>query len=219
MCQPGSSPPDADVAGASCAETLPPMGPLMEETGAESQGLPPCEPSSLALVPVKGPAIRRSRSARDLKSGISGRLQDILLEVSCSSVQEDHPEGSETEMAEENPTAPMLVPDEGSPEETQPAVNNGAQDPGEESHPTTSSGGNPVDDAACIFASPFNYAELGEMLKRIPPGSDVDVPLAKMFRSGGNGIVLLPDFSCHTDVFVTWVVIFHFLFCGFFCSW
>ncbi|KAL6339419.1 hypothetical protein AAG906_032952 [Vitis piasezkii] len=72
------------------------MAPLTEETGAESQGLPPCEPSSLALVPVKGPATRRSRPARDLKSGLIGRLQDRLLEtieVSCSSVQEDHPEG------------------------------------------------------------------------------------------------------------------------------
>ena len=79
--QPGSSPPDAGVAGASCAETLPPMAPPMEKTGVEKQGLPPCESSSLALVPVKGPAMRRSRPASDLKSGISGRLQDILLET------------------------------------------------------------------------------------------------------------------------------------------
>ncbi|RVX18487.1 hypothetical protein CK203_006667 [Vitis vinifera] len=96
------SPPDADVAGASCAETLPPMAPPMEETGAESRVCP----------------------------------LDILLEtieVSCSSAQEDHPEESETEMAEENPTDPVLVPDE-----------------------------------ACTSASPFSYAELGEMLKRIP---------------------------------------------------
>ncbi|RVW32841.1 hypothetical protein CK203_107194 [Vitis vinifera] len=81
------------------------MALLTEETGAEGQGLPPCEPSSFALVLVKGPATRRSRPARDLKSSLIGRLQDRLLEtieVSCSSVQEDHPEGSETEMAEEN---------------------------------------------------------------------------------------------------------------------
>ena len=186
MNQSDSLHPDANAAGTSCTEMLPPMAPLTEEMGTESQGLPPCEPSSLALVPVKGPTTRRSRPARDLISGLIRRLQDRLLEtieVSCSSVQEDHPEGSETEMAEENPTAPMLVPDEGSPEETQPAVNNGAQDPGEESHPTTSSGGNPVDDAACISASPFSYAELGEMLKRIPPDSDVAVPSAKMFEA------------------------------------
>ena len=86
-------------------------------------------------------------------------------------------------MAEENPTAPVLVPDEGSPEETQPAVNDEAPDLGEESHPTASSGGNPVNDAACISASPFSYAELGEMLKRIPPGSDIDVSSAKMFEA------------------------------------
>ncbi|RVX00765.1 hypothetical protein CK203_026376 [Vitis vinifera] len=113
--QPGSPHPDAD------------------------SGFASLRPSSLALVPVKGPATRRSRPARDLKSGLIGRLQDRLLEtieVSCSSVQEDHPEGSETEMAEENPTA-----------------------------------------------RPFSYAELGEMLKRIPPGSDVAVPSAKMFEA------------------------------------
>ena len=38
---PGSPHPDADVAGASCAEALPPSTPPTEETGAESQGLPP----------------------------------------------------------------------------------------------------------------------------------------------------------------------------------
>ena len=43
---------DADVAGASCTETLPPTALPMEEMGAERQGLPPCESSSLALVPV-----------------------------------------------------------------------------------------------------------------------------------------------------------------------
>ena len=104
---------------------------------------------------MKGPAIRRSRPARNLKSGLIGRQDRFLetIEVSCSSIQEDHPEKSETEMAEENPTAPVLVPDEGSPEETQPAVHDGAPDPEEESHPTASSRGSPVDDAACISAS------------------------------------------------------------------
>ena len=183
--QPGSPYPDADVAEASFAEALPPTAPPTEETGVESQGLPPCEPSSLALAPMKGPAIRRSRPARDLKSGLIGRLRDRFLEtieVSCSSAQKDHPEGSEMEMAEENSTDPMLVPDEGSPEKVQPVVNNGGPEPREESHPSASSGGSPVDDAACTSASPFSYAELGEMLKRIPPGSDVVVPSAKMFE-------------------------------------
>ena len=62
-------------------------------------------------------------------------------------------------------------------------MNDGAPDPGEESHPTASSGGNPVNDAACISASPFSYAELGEMLKRIPLGLDVAVPSSKMFEA------------------------------------
>ena len=76
----------------------------------------------------------------------------------------------------------MLVPDEGSPEEIQSAVNDGGSDPGEESHPSASSEGSPVDDVACTSASPFSYAELGEMLKRVPSGSDVVAPSVKMFE-------------------------------------
>ena len=101
--QPDSPYPDADATEASCATTLPLSAPPTEEMGANSQGLPPCELSPLTLVPVKGPTTRRSRPARDLKSGLIWRLQDRFLEtieVSCSSVQEDHPEGSETKMAE-----------------------------------------------------------------------------------------------------------------------
>ncbi|RVW60645.1 hypothetical protein CK203_048848 [Vitis vinifera] len=158
--KPGSPRPDADAAGASCPDPLLPTAPLMEEMGAERQGLPPCEPSSLALVPVKGAVAGRSRPARDLKSSISGRLQD-----------------------QENPTDPTLVPDEGSPEEIQPAVNDGGQSPRAESHHSTSSGGSPVDDAAYTSASPSSYAELGDMLKQIPPDSDVVVPSTKMFEA------------------------------------
>ncbi|KAL6332995.1 hypothetical protein AAG906_020011 [Vitis piasezkii] len=164
--QPGSPHPDADAAGASCAATLSPLAPPTEEMGAESQGLPSCEPSPHALVPVKGLATRRSRPARDLKFGLIGRLQDRFLEtikVSCS----------ETEM----------VLDGGSLGETQPAENDGALDPEEESLSDAASGGSPVDDAACISASPFNYAKLEEKLKRIPPGSDFALPSAKMFEA------------------------------------
>ena len=86
-------------------------------------------------------------------------------------------------MAEENATAPVLVPDGGSLGETQPVENDEAPDSGKEPLPNASSGGSPVDDAACISASPFSYAELGEMLKRIPSGSNVAVPSAKMFEA------------------------------------
>ena len=88
------------------------------------------------------------------------------------------------EMAEENPTPPrVLVLDGGSPGETQSAKNDGAPDPEEESLSNASLGGSPVDDAACISASPFSYAELEERLKRIPSGSDVAMPSAKMFEA------------------------------------
>ena len=43
-------------------------------------------------------------------------------------------------------------------------------------------GGNPVDDATCISANAFSYAELEEKLKQIPPDSDVVMPSAKMFK-------------------------------------
>ena len=62
-------------------------------------------------------------------------------------------------------------------------MNDGSPEPGEESHLSASLGGSPVDDAACTSASPFSYAELGEMLKRIPSGSDVAAPSAKMFEA------------------------------------
>ncbi|RVW24840.1 hypothetical protein CK203_105109 [Vitis vinifera] len=59
----------------------------------------------------------------------------------CSSVQDDHPEGSETEMATETPAVPVVVPDEGTPGETQSAENEGAPDLEEESPSNASSGG------------------------------------------------------------------------------
>ena len=85
-------------------------------------------------------------------------------------------------MAVENPPAPVVVPDGGSPGSTQSAETVGAPDPEEESLSNASLGGNPVDDAACISASVFSYAELEEKLKRIPPGSDVVMLSTKMFE-------------------------------------
>ena len=74
--QPGSPHPDVDAAEAVCAEVSPLMATLMEEMGGESQSLPSCGPSPLALVPLKGPASKRSHSARNLKSDLIRRLQD-----------------------------------------------------------------------------------------------------------------------------------------------
>ena len=183
--QPGSPHPDEDAVEAVCAEVSPLMATPMEEMGAESQSLPSGGLSLPALVSVNGSASRRSSSARNLKSGLIGRLQDRFqetIEVSCSSVQNDHPEGSETEMATETPTVPMVVPDEGTPGETQPAENEGPPDLEDESPSNASSGGSPVDDAACISAGSFSYAKLEEKLKQIPSGSTVAMPSARMFE-------------------------------------
>ena len=181
----GTPHPDADAAGASCLDPMPLTAPPMQETGAERQGLPHCEPSPLALVPVKEPVVRRSHPARDLKSGISGRLQDRLretIEVSCPFAQEGYPEGHQMEIAREDPSDPVLVPDEGSPEDIQPAVIDEGPTLRNEPHHNALSGESPVDDAACTFTSPFSYADLGEMLKQIPSGSNVALPSAKMFE-------------------------------------
>ncbi|RVW14036.1 hypothetical protein CK203_089265 [Vitis vinifera] len=128
----------------------------MEEMGVESQSLPSCELGPLALVPVKGPPSKRSRSARNLRSGLIGRLRLQEIEVSCSSAQDAHPEEDEVEMVTETPA----VPDENAPGETHPAENVEALNPEEESPSVASSGRNPVNDAACTSASPFSYAEL-----------------------------------------------------------
>ena len=85
-------------------------------------------------------------------------------------------------MAAENPPAPVVVPDGVSPGVTQPAETDRAPDPEEGSFSNASSRGNPVDNASCISASAFSYAELEEKLKRIPPGSDVVMPSTKMFE-------------------------------------
>ena len=86
-------------------------------------------------------------------------------------------------MAEDNPIDPVLVPDKGSSEEIQSAMNDGGPNPGEESPHNASSGGSLVDDAACTSASSFSFAELEEMLKWIPPDSDDVLPSAKMFEA------------------------------------
>ena len=184
---PGSPHPDAHAAEALCAKASPIMAtPItatpMEEIRAESQSLPSCEPDPLALVPVKGPPSKRSRSARNLRSGLIGRLRLQEIEVSCSSTQDAHPEEGEVGMATETPAVPVAVPDENAPGEPHPAENVEAPDPEEELLSNASSGGNPVNDAACSSASPFSYAELEEKLKQIPPSSTTAMPSAKMFE-------------------------------------
>ena len=133
---PGSPYPDVEAAEAICASP-------MEETGAESQSQPSDDPDRLALVLVKGPPSKRPRSARNLRSGLIGRLQDRQqeIEVSYSSAYDAHPEGGEVEMATETPTVLVIVPDEVAPGETHPAVNVEAPHPERKSPSAASSGG------------------------------------------------------------------------------
>lgn len=148
--------------------------------------MPPCEPSSFALIPVKGPIKERSRLARDLTTGLSGRLQHRLwetIEVSCSSAREDHLEGHQTEIAGEDPSSPVPIQDEDSPGDVQSAVDEVGPAPREKPCNNNSTGGDSVNGAACISAGPPNYAELEEMLRQIPPSLDVNLPSTKMFET------------------------------------
>ncbi|RVW67222.1 hypothetical protein CK203_063639 [Vitis vinifera] len=112
----GSPHSDGDAAEAFCAAALPPTASPMEKWGQRVRVCLLAGPSPLALVPVKGPARRRSRLTRDLKSGLIGGFRIGFLEtieVSCSFVQDDHPEESEAEMAVDNRTCPSGGPEWG----------------------------------------------------------------------------------------------------------
>ena len=144
--QPGPPHPNAVATGAVCAEGSPIMAiPVtatpMEEMGADNQSLSSCEPGPLALVLVKGPPSKRSRSVRNLRSGFIGRLRLQEIEVSCSSAQDAHPEEGEVGMTTETPAVPVMVPDENAPGEPHPTENVEAPDPEEELLYIASSGG------------------------------------------------------------------------------
>ncbi|KAL6349980.1 hypothetical protein AAG906_002087 [Vitis piasezkii] len=173
---PGNLNPDADAAEAVCATPT-------EEAGAESQSQPSDDPDRLALIPVKGPPPKKPRLARNLKSGLIGRLQERQqeIEVSCASAHDAHPDGGEVEMATETPAAPVIIPDEDAPGKTHPVENVEVPNPEQESPSVSSSEGEPVNDVTCTPASPFSYAELEDKLKQIPPGSTAIKPSAKMF--------------------------------------
>ena len=175
---PGNLNPDVEAAEAVCSTP-------MEEVGAESQSQPSDDPDRLALVQVTGPPSKRPRSVRNLRSEILGRLQDRQqeIEVSCSSTHDAHPEEGEVEVVTETPAIPVMVPAEVAPGETHPAVNVEAPHPEQKSPSAASSGGEPVNDAACSSASSFSYAELEDKLKQIPSGSPDIMPSAQIFET------------------------------------
>ena len=114
-------------------------------------------------------------------------------------------------MATETPAVPVAVPDENAPGEPHPAENVEAPDPEEELLSNASSGGNPVNDAACSSASPFSYAELEEKLKQIPPSSTTAMPSAKTFEMVET-VYCFFLLLCHFDVFLlVWFITLLFL--------
>ena len=69
-------------------------------------------------------------------------------------------------MATETPVVPVVVPDENTPGKTHPTENVEAPNPEEESPFVASSGGNPVNDAACSFAI-VPSAKMFEMVESV----------------------------------------------------
>ncbi|RVW69717.1 hypothetical protein CK203_060617 [Vitis vinifera] len=132
--------------------------------------------------PGPGHLQRGPRSARNLRSGLIGRLRLQEIEVSCSSAQDAHPEEGEVGMTTETPVVPVAVPDENAPGEPHLTENVEAPDPEEELISIASSRGDPVNDAACTSASPFSYAELEDKLKQIPLDLTAVMPSTKMFE-------------------------------------
>ena len=171
---PGNLNSDVEAAEAVCATP-------MEEAGAESQSQPSDDPDRLALVPAKGPPLKRPRSVHNLRSGLLGRLQDRQqeIEVSCASAHDAHLEGGEVEMTTEVPAAPVIILNEDAPGKTHPAENVETPRPEQKSPSVASSGGGePVNDATCTSTSSFSYAELEDKLKQIPLGSTTITPSA-----------------------------------------
>ncbi|RVX18381.1 hypothetical protein CK203_006678 [Vitis vinifera] len=66
-----------------------------------------------------------------------------------------------------------------------------------------SSRGSPVDDAACISAGSFSYAELEEKLKQIPSRLDVAMPSARMFEVVETLVSGLRGIGQQHDLFTT----------------
>ncbi|RVW70471.1 hypothetical protein CK203_058329 [Vitis vinifera] len=64
---PSSPHPDADAVKASCAAVSRPVATPMEEMGAENQGLPPDEPSPLALVTSEGASLKETEFGAEPK--------------------------------------------------------------------------------------------------------------------------------------------------------
>ncbi|RVW24129.1 hypothetical protein CK203_088732 [Vitis vinifera] len=131
----------------------------------------------------EGSPSKRPRSARNLRFGLIGRLQDRRqeIEVSCSSAYNAPPEGVEVEVATKT-LAVLVVPNEDAPGEPHPAENVEAPNPEQESPSVASSSGDLVNDVSCTSASPFSYTELEDKLKQIPPGLTSVMPSAKMFK-------------------------------------
>ncbi|RVX08184.1 hypothetical protein CK203_017763 [Vitis vinifera] len=101
---PGNLNSDVEAAEAVCATP-------MEEAGAESQSQPSDDPDRLALVPAKGPPLKRPRS------------------------------GGEVEMTTEVPAAPVIILNEDAPGKTHPAENVETPRPEQKSPSVASSGG------------------------------------------------------------------------------
>ncbi|KAL6328594.1 hypothetical protein AAG906_038789 [Vitis piasezkii] len=178
--------PAGEEVGPSYFDLAPPATIPIEELGVERLGSPPCGPDSLALVPVDEPALERSISPCDLTTEFCERLQQRLhetIEVSCSSIRVEHPEEVRLEIARESPSGPVLISDDDSFGGVQPVEEEAGPAPRGEPSNSDSVEGDSANDIVHISVCPPSCTEMEEMLRRIPHGSDVDLPPSKMFET------------------------------------
>lgn len=90
--------------GPSCLDPAPSALIVIEESDAERSGSSYREPEALAIVVLDEPTAKRPTPPCDLQVGFGERLQKHLnetIEVNCSSVQGDQPEGNQRKVVSE----------------------------------------------------------------------------------------------------------------------
>lgn len=121
--------------------------------------------------------------------------------MSCSLARGEHPERNQTEIAREDPSRPVLIPDDDSTGNVRPVENEMGPAPRGEPCNNDSTEGDSASGATHILACPPSSAEMEEMLRQIPHGSDVDLPSSKMFETAEMVYLISIEFACHINAF------------------
>lgn len=162
--------PVAEELGPSCIEPMSSALITIDESAMERPGSSCCEPDSLAIVPLDEPASKRTTPPCDLQAGFGERLHNRLyetIEMSCSLVQGDLPEGNQ--MDSEREVVSQLVPlsDVHRSEDVSPVereANPASEEKSGNSDPTE---GDSTNDNVHISACPPSCAEMKQTFEFI----------------------------------------------------